>query len=379
MVGLVWRLRFGFWQGFGQVRFLSPSFLAQQLLYLVFLMPAVLWMCGVSCTLLVDLSRGSGQTDLFLPVSTWWASRCLGSLWCRHAISFPVPSLTIVGLFCPQMSLVSWCMVWLCGSLTFLSFQRPSMLPKFHPSGLPGNWGRQVLPPWRNGGRSKMKGLSIKYCIKRAACHRCCWDLLVKLVNHLKVCVDLRMVSCVVPLNWRRLVSLRLRTLEWGLLGWSMVSPPPPILSDWRGSMRWISRFLHCEMRMIWFILMWRVSVVCCLIFTFPCFLQTLWGCHLRRFVVQHFFFFALWAGFVALQGMARGKAKGILVWTVSLWSSISTSGVRCVLTWWKCWIFALTGAIRWRVSVVGSSLSFKKGDHLEPCNRVLKCDVIKN
>ena len=40
---------------------------------------------------------------------------------------------------------------------------------------------------------------------------------------------------------------------------------------------------------------------------------------------------------FVALQGMARGKAKGIQVWKVSLWSSISTSGVRWVLTWWKC------------------------------------------
>ena len=46
-----------------------------------------------------------------------------------------------------------------------------------------------------------MKGLSIKYCINRAACRRCCWDLLVKLVNHLKARADSGMVSRVVPLN----------------------------------------------------------------------------------------------------------------------------------------------------------------------------------
>ena len=28
-----------------------------------------------------------------------------------------------------------------------------------------------------------MKGLSIKYCIKRAACHCCCWDVLVKFIT----------------------------------------------------------------------------------------------------------------------------------------------------------------------------------------------------
>ena len=76
----------GVWTG--QVLIPLTPCATAQLLYLVFFMPAVLWMCGVSCTLLVDLCRGSGQTDLFLPVSTWWASHCLGSLWCHHAISF---------------------------------------------------------------------------------------------------------------------------------------------------------------------------------------------------------------------------------------------------------------------------------------------------
>lgn len=50
-----------------------------------------------------------------------------------------------------------------------------------------------------------MKGLSIKYCINRAACRRFCWDLLVKLVNHLKARADSGMVSCVVPAELKKL------------------------------------------------------------------------------------------------------------------------------------------------------------------------------
>lgn len=48
-------------------------------------------------------------------------------------------------------------------------------------------------------------------------------------------------------------------------------------------------------------------------------------------------------------------------------------------LHFWSALGADLVEVLKCRVSVVGSSLSFKKGDHLEPCIRVLKCDVIKN
>ena len=55
------------------------------------------------------------------------------------------------------------------------------------------------LVKWWDEGKSRIRGLSIRYCCSRSAARSCNWDLLVRLVDHLKSKVDAGSMSCLGP------------------------------------------------------------------------------------------------------------------------------------------------------------------------------------
>ena len=55
------------------------------------------------------------------------------------------------------------------------------------------------LAKWWEAGKSRIKGLTIRYCCLRSSTQSCNRDLLVRLINHLKVKVDLGSTFCLDP------------------------------------------------------------------------------------------------------------------------------------------------------------------------------------
>ena len=55
------------------------------------------------------------------------------------------------------------------------------------------------LAKWWEAGKSRIKGLSIRYCCSRSATQSCNRDLLVHLIDHLKAKVDAGSASCLEP------------------------------------------------------------------------------------------------------------------------------------------------------------------------------------
>ena len=254
------------------------------------------------------------------------------------------------------------------------------------------NWRLSVshfpsLAKWWEGGKSMIKGLTIKYCVSRSRSHARDRDLIARLVDHLKAKVDAGMTSCVGPyfsaleelakfdLEAARgaQVRSRIRWVEEGECSSSYFFR----LEKKRSADRWISA-LRAEDGSI-------VSSPVDLCQSFTCFYSSLYTAAPTDPVVQSSLLGNLSSSlppdkasqceghltveecFVALQGMARRKAPGLdgfpMEFYLKFWDVLGPDLVAVLNSCFDSGVLSLSQ----RRGVI--SLSFKKGDRLDPRN----------
>ena len=129
-----------------------------------------------SCTPTPMVSPGPGGMALLPLTLIFVVFLTSGCPLCLPVVLSPVPSLTTVHFCCPYPLLMLFPLVPGCGNL------------------IPPSFSRRIIK-----GKSLIKGLTIKYCCQRSKAHSTNRDLLVRLVDHRKGKVDGGSSTCVGP------------------------------------------------------------------------------------------------------------------------------------------------------------------------------------